>query len=545
MPTDDVRSRVARRLSNESAALSTSVFGRRARWVTGLATAGVKSLGRSVRRTLGVDRGDVEPEATVAASLGELKGPMMKLGQMLGYVEVGLPEGLRSALAALHTHAQPIGAAHIHHVLDEDLGDPGRDLARAMHPNALSAASIGQVHRSALPDGTPVAVKVLHPSVVTVIERDLWPAMMASKLSGALHTVVSDVRERLLEECDYTLEAQRQNRFRAIFAGHRTIVVPEVHAAFSSARVLTSTFVDGVHLDAYVASPALRPEARDRSGEALFDFYIAPLFRHGLYNSDPHPGNFLFMPDGRIAFVDFGSVREFPPAYVSGLAALMDALMSGDRSGMHEALATLGMRADVPYDRESTWRLLHAFFGPLLRDEVLAFEPNAELTRRELVTSAWKARRLASSGELLFFLRTFLGLSSVLARLGARANWRRRLASVVSTAMSRAHSLPGEATVSGRPAAAGPVPTDRGRPSSRRQEVSWDVVLVDPGPRPIALIRELRELMGRDLRELEALLDSIPETLRSGVQREDAETLRQRLAVVGARVEVRRASAPA
>jgi predicted unusual protein kinase regulating ubiquinone biosynthesis (AarF/ABC1/UbiB family) len=527
MPTDDVRSRVARRLSTESATLSTSVLGRRARWVAGLATAGAKSVGRSVRRTLGRDVEDVEPEVTVVASLGQLKGPMMKMGQMLGYVDVGLPDALRSALAALHTNAQPLDAARVHRVLDEDLGDPGRELARAMSAEALSSASVGQVHRSSLPDGTPVAVKVVHPRLSTVIERDFFPAMFASKISPTLHAMVAEIRERLLEECDYALEAQRQERFRELFAHHATIVVPEVHRAFSSARVLTTTFLEGVHLDEYLASERAQTAARNRAGEALFDFYVAPLLRHGVYNSDPHPGNYLFLPDGRVAFVDFGCVREFSPDFVGALAGLLDALMNGDRDGMHQALVALGKRDGVSYDREATWRLLHAFFGPLLRDEVLAFDVNTELTLRQLLTSAWKARRLADSGELLFLLRTFLGLSSVLARLGTKANWGRRVAEVVAVARTRS---PGTASAQSTP---------------KRVDVAWDVVLVDPGPSPIALIRALRELMGRDLRELEAIVDSTPETLKQGIRRADAETLRQRLASVGARVEVRRTGAQA
>ena len=181
MPEDDVRAQVAQRISSEKAPLSTSALGRRAGWVAGLAKAGAKSIGRTVRRTIGRDTGDLDPEAEIAASFGQLKGPMMKVGQMLGYVNVGLPEALRSALSALHTGAQPLDGDRIHRVLDEDLGDPGRALARAMEPRALSAASVGQVHRSSLPDGTAVVVKVLHPGLKTIIERDFGPAMFASR----------------------------------------------------------------------------------------------------------------------------------------------------------------------------------------------------------------------------------------------------------------------------------------------------------------------------------------------------------------------------
>ena len=303
MPKNDVRSRVAERISAAKAPLSTSALGRRAGWVAGLAKAGAKSLGRTVRRTVGRDTGDLDPEAEVAASFGQLKGPMMKVGQMLGYVDIGLPEGLRSAFSALHTGAQPLDADRIHRVLDEDLGDPGRALAKRMDPHPLSAAAVGQVHRSRLPDGTPVAVKVLHPGLATIIERDFGPVMFASKISAPLHAMLGDIRERLLEECDYALEARRQAHFGEILAGHATLVIPEVHEAYCSERVLTTSFADGVHIDCYLASGPSQA-ARDRVGAALFDFYFAPLFKHGLYNCDPHPGNYLFLPDGRVACND-------------------------------------------------------------------------------------------------------------------------------------------------------------------------------------------------------------------------------------------------
>jgi predicted unusual protein kinase regulating ubiquinone biosynthesis (AarF/ABC1/UbiB family)/ribosomal protein L7/L12 len=417
-----------------------------------------------------------------------------------------------------------------------------------MQPKALSAGSVGQVHRAALPDGAPVAVKVLHPGVSTVIERDLWLATVAGKIATPLGAMTAEVRERLLEECDYTLEANRQERFRAIFAGHPTIVVPHVHTALSSARVLTTAFVEGVHIEAYLASERSDATARSRAGEALFDFYIAPLFKHGVYNSDPHPGNYLFLPDGRVAFVDFGCVREFGGDVMRGLTALMEALMASDRRRMHDALVALGGRADVAYDREATWKLLHAFFGPLLRDEVLAFDPKAEVTLRQLLWSAWKARRLATSGELLFLLRTFLGLSSVLARLGARSNWRRRLTTAIEAGARPAGAAPGQAPTT---AISGPTKSaQHSAPSARQSERkavhdAWDVVLVDSGSSPIALIRALRDLLGQDLRDLEAIVDHPPEMLRTAISRADAEALRQRLAGVGARVEVRRASAPA
>lgn len=622
---DDVRNRVAKRIASEKTPLATSALRRRALLVAGLAQASAKSLGRTVRRTVGRDAPDIEPEAELVASLGRLKGTVTKMGQLLGYVDIGLPDTLRTALSALHTSAQPLEARRIREVLEEELGDRGRELASAMDPDALSAGSIGQVHRSSLSDGTPVAVKVLYPGLSTIIERDFGPAMFASRVSSSVHAVIGQVRTRLLEECDYALEARRQKRFAEIFATHDTVVVPEVHSAYCSTRVLTSTFVDGVHLDEWLEH-APSQDAKNRAGEALFDAYIAPLFRHGLYNCDPHPGNYLFMPDGRVAIVDFGCAREFERDFVGRLASLTRAVMVSDGDLIHRALVGLGLDEHVDYDRQATRTLLRAFFGPLVRDEILAFDLRAEIELRELLASGWKLRRIAGSGELFFLVRTFLGLSSVLARIGARSRWRRRLEGVVAAAVvapppakgavlppaaeprgdveAPAITTPGARPPVPRPVKAAPLPVTKQatsafaeqptseaprtappvpRPSKKPEEevtlgparpassapaavrtpetqakreidpvanratveVAWDVVLVDPGTSQIALIRELREVVGGDLRELKDIIDSAPRALARALPLAEAEDLKKRLERVGARVEVRCTSLPA
>src|SRR5262249_2071089 len=162
--------------------------------------------------------------------------------QVLGTIDAGLPAPLRAALSALHTGAQSLDVAWVRRVLDEDLGDPGRKLARAMETAPRATGSVGQVPKSSLSDGTPVARSVLHPGVATAGRRDLAAALFASRVSSSMHAMLEQVRTRLLEECDYDLEARRQERFGEIFASHGTIVVPAVHRALTSRRVLTTSF---------------------------------------------------------------------------------------------------------------------------------------------------------------------------------------------------------------------------------------------------------------------------------------------------------------
>ncbi len=200
---------------------------------------------------------------------------------------------------------------------------------------------------------------------------------------------------------------------------------------------------------------------------------------------------------------------------------------------MHAALLELGLEPSVAYDRAATQRLLRGLLGPLAHDEALTFDLGAEITVRDALKNAWKARKVAKSGELLFLLRTLLGLSSVLARLGSRANWRRRLEDVIAKAPAAARSSArGGATGVAHPhwrreaAAAERLP----RIERKTRDTSWDVVLVAAGNSPIALIRalrELRELRGKDLRDLESLVDSVPETLTHAVPRADAREFAQ------------------
>lgn len=476
MRTDQIRRQTAARLGATRASLPSSLVGRQTLLFAGLGRAGARSLGRALRRRVGRGRADdVEPEIAATAAVGRLKAVTMKMGQLAGYLDVGLPEPLRAALSALHTHAQPLPLSHVRRVVEAELGVAGQALARTLEPTPLSTASVGQVHRGALPDGTAVAVKVLHPGLEAIIARELQPATLASRLAswirrrGQLRPLVAEVRARLLEECDYALEAQRQARFAALFAGHPTIVVPAVHAALSSARVLTSTLVDGVHLDAWLAG-APEAAARDRAGAALVELYVAPLWREGLYDGDPHPGNYLFLGDGRVAFVDFGC------------AAALD-----------------GARAAAARE------LVRAFFA----------------TERPRLGRLWREHAAALGGDLPFLLRMLVGVSAVLRRIGARVDWQRVV----------------EPPAPSAPAPAAPAPSA----AATVDTGPYDLVLVDPGLHLIAVIRELRDATGLELRDVKALVDECPRTIELALPRPDADALRARLESAGARVDLRRA----
>ena len=394
-----------------------------------------RTAGAALRGAVSLRGDDLDPKALarLLRSVGELKGVAMKGAQLMSYVDVSLPAELRDALALLQTWSPPMPRAEVERLVREDLGaEAAEALVATLSAEPVAAASIGQVHRATLPDGTGVAVKVRYPGIEDAIRSDFRPAAGGVKLASLLYGgagiegMVAEAKDRLLEECDYRHEAAMQRRFVELFDGDPVITVPAVHDAFCGHRVLTTTFVEGWGFEAWVDGDP--PQAhRDRLGVALFDFYVGTLFRHGLYNCDPHPGNYLILEGPRLAMLDYGCTRAFEGDLVPDLAALTRAVQDDDRAALERACEKLGM---LPKRKRAAAldlarRLFRAYLGPMLEDRVQPVDLGAAMTLSELARGKQQLLRLALPREMLFLLRIRFGLMSVLARLGARANWYR------------------------------------------------------------------------------------------------------------------------
>jgi predicted unusual protein kinase regulating ubiquinone biosynthesis (AarF/ABC1/UbiB family) len=452
-----LRDELARRVLSHEARLPTSRLGRLAR--TARAAVGTAWSARSA----GGAGHEVDPEALakLVASIGTLKGIPMKVGQIMSYIDVALPDELREALSVLQTHAPAMPASKVREILETELGDRARELTRTLDDEPLAAASIGQVHRAELADGVRVAVKVQYPDVDRAIAADFGPAAIGSTLASLMYPgariddFIREGRERFLEECDYHHEARAQSRFAELYAGHPVLTVPRVFTELSTRRVLTSELVDGASLDDFLASGPDQ-DTRDRIGVALFEFYVASLFRHRLYNCDPHPGNYLFLRDGRVAVLDYGCTRAFEADFVAKVARLTLAVHADDASALHASFVELGMvHPDAPappsahtarppraatrgraqskrhaYDFATARDLVRSFHGPMLRDAARAGRPYSvdageAMSMRQILDRKKELMKLALPGEFLFLFRIRFGLWAVLARLGARADWHR------------------------------------------------------------------------------------------------------------------------
>ncbi len=435
MPDDDEGEDLRDRLLEERGEVPTSILGRLGR------TAWAGWRARHLLR--GKQPEDLAEAIGLVRSLGELKGISMKMGQILSYIDVALPEEVRDTLAVLQTHAQAMPVERVIGIVEAELGAQADPLIAELDPVPISAASIGQVHRSQLPDGTPVAVKVRYPEIQAAIESDFRAAGIGPRIAGLIYPgapvegFIREAEARFLEECDYEREARIQTRFGDLYADDPVITIPEVHPAYSTSQVLTTTYIDGDHLDAFLAGGPLQA-TRDRVGKALFRFYVGTLFEAGLYNGDPHPGNQLYLDDGRVAILDHGCARLFEPGVVADLARLTLAMHAGDRAALADVLVDMRIVPDRDPERLATaHELLAGFLGPTLTGGEHPIVLDDDLGMGRILDRKREMMRLQLPGSFLFLFRIRFGLMSVLARLGARADWQALEAGYAKAALAR------------------------------------------------------------------------------------------------------------
>ena len=271
-------------------------------------------------REKALERRHLEAAEQIVAALGTMKGAAMKLGQVMSFLDVGLvPEEYREEfqqkLGALRDAAPKVRFQDMRKVIESELGEPLEETFAAFEHQPIAAASIGQVYRARLHDGRDVAVKVQYPGVAQAVRADMQNLGMILRLMKRVapgldvKATAEEIRSRIGDELDYELEAQNQRTMARIFRGHPFIVVPDVVSSLSREKVMVSEFVTGAGFDAI---KAMDQDARDRVAEIVFRFFFGCMYRHRQFSGDPHPGNFLLMPDGRVAFLDFGLFKVMP-----------------------------------------------------------------------------------------------------------------------------------------------------------------------------------------------------------------------------------------
>jgi len=371
----------------------------------------------------------------VAETLGHMKGAVMKLGQMASYLDQGLPEPVREALAQLQTSAPPMSAELAEQMVAEQLGAAPDELFAEWDPTPMAAASIGQVHRAVTHDGREVAVKVQYPGVEEAIRADLDNSDLLFGAIGMLFPgldpkpVVGELRARLLEELDYRTEASNQTLFAGHYRGHPTIHVPAVLPELSSERVLTTELAKGASWSELLE---WSQEERDLAAETIYRFAFGGIYRFGAFNGDPHPGNYLFRPGGHVSFLDYGLCKIFTPDEVALFEGLITSLViHDDADEFLRQTAEIGFVSGIErFGRDALIEYFRHFYEFVMADEVRTITPEyaSESIRRFFDLTGPHADIIRSANlpaSMVIIQRINLGLFALLGELHATANWRR------------------------------------------------------------------------------------------------------------------------
>ena len=367
--------------------------------------------------------------------LGELKGGAMKLGQALSVFEAALPEDTaapyREALTRLQEAAPPMPAATVHTVLDQQFGRSWRARFLSFDDTPAAAASIGQVHKAVWADGREVAVKLQYPGAGAALMADFTQLARMARLFGRLSPgleikpLLTELKQRVLEELDYALEAQAQRAFAAAYADDPSITVPRVVA--SAPKALVTEWLDGTPLSRVIAGGTQRE--RDAAGTLLATLHYSAPARAGLLHADPHPGNFRILADGRLGVLDFGAAARLPDGYPEPLGRLTRFAVNGDGDAVIRVMRQEGfIRPGIRLDAREVMNYLGPIVEPLRTD---SFTFSRAWLRAEAARVGDPRREEARVGRMfnlppsyLLIHRVTLGSIAVLSQLGATAPFR-------------------------------------------------------------------------------------------------------------------------
>lgn len=297
------------------------------------AVSKIRGVGSPAERRAELDaQFAIRTAADVAEQLGEMKGVLMKAGQMISFIFETLPDEAQAALATLQADAAPMAPSLAAGVVQRELGAPPERVFLDWTDLPVAAASIGQVHRAVTHDGREVAVKVQYPGVHEAIEGDLDAAEVMYAMFSAMMLknfdakgFVDELRDRMREELDYRLEARNVQEFGALFAGHPWVRIPALIGEYSTENVLTTEWVDGLSFAEF--QQAASTETKQRAAEVIWRFTQHAVNRHGAFNGDPHPGNYRFHHDGSVTFLDFGLVKRWSQGEWESLQPTLDAVI--------------------------------------------------------------------------------------------------------------------------------------------------------------------------------------------------------------------------
>ncbi|MGH6906130.1 MAG: ABC1 kinase family protein, partial [Geminicoccaceae bacterium] len=373
-------------------------------------------------------------------ALGRLRGPLVKVAQLLATVPGALPAEYVAELMTLQSQAPPMGPTFVRRRMAGELGPDWKTRFRAVDLEATAAASLGQVHRAQGKDGRPLACKLQYPDMDTAVDADLRGLDVALRVlqqyqrALIMGSVRAELEARLREELDYALEARHMALYRDILQGEAQIAVPEPVPELSTRRLLTMTWLEG--------EPILGRLDRAGSERAelaiiMFRAWYVPFFEYGVLHGDPHLGNYTVRADGGLNLLDFGCIRAFPPALVAAVIDLYEAVRTGDQALAAHAYHTWGFKnlSRPVIDALNVWARF--VYEPLLEDKRQTLgDLTGDIHGREIaervIAELHRAGGVDIPREFVIMDRAAIGLGAVFLRLQAEVNWYRLFNEVIA-----------------------------------------------------------------------------------------------------------------
>lgn len=367
--------------------------------------------------------------------LGGLKGPMMKVAQFLSTVPDALPPEYAAELAQLQANAPPMGAAFVRRRMQGELGPDWQSRFASFELEAAAAASLGQVHRATLHDGSLVACKLQYPDMTSTVEADLRQLKLAMavyhRMDSAIRhdDVYTELVARLREELDYLREAAQMRLYGLMLADRPEVHVPVPVAALTTRRLLTMSWLEGRPLMQRLEEDPPEEE-RNSLARALFHAWYVPFYRYGVIHGDPHLGNYQVRPDGTVNLLDFGAIRVFQARFVRGVIDLYEAVRDNNEAQAHHAYASWGF-TDLTHEKMAVLNEWARFlYEPLTQDRVRRIQEDDDPQFGRAVAQRVHAGLKRTGGvrpprEFVLMDRSAIGLGGVFLRLRAELNWHR------------------------------------------------------------------------------------------------------------------------
>ena len=366
--------------------------------------------------------------------LGGLKGPLMKVAQILSTIPDALPAEYSQELAQLQANAPAMGWSFVRRRMAGELGPDWQGKFKSFGQEAAAAASLGQVHRATLPDGRDVACKLQYPDMPSTVDADLRQLRLAMGVFKRVEKTIdvedvyTEIAERLREELDYLREAAQMRLYGIMLRGVADVTVPHPIEGYCTPRLLTMNWLPGKAMQARIDEDPPQ-EVRDHLAQALFRAWYIPFYGYGIIHGDPHLGNYQVRADDGLNLLDFGAIRVFPPRFVQGVIDLYEAIRDGDDAKARHAYESWGFLNLSNEQMANLNQWARFIYDPLLDDRVRAIqeEKNDPQYGRKVAEKVHAGLKETGTvkppREFVLMDRSALGLGSVFVRLRAQQNW--------------------------------------------------------------------------------------------------------------------------